>query len=149
MLTLRPRSPREGRLQRTPEIAFPQADVDENYLSLQKGCSSRKKKTGACAQDFGTHDLALIRRLRICSAEQIKKADFEVADLTEFSARARTLPARLHFDPWGGLRKAIGIVVRTAAGGASANLWFMRAPNVFARVRIQTRSSSRIGFCHQ
>jgi len=81
LLTLRP-SIRlvKGAYNEPPEIAFPRKqDVDENYFTLAKEMLIAKKENRCVRAAFGTHDLALIRRLTgFASAEQIKKADFEV-----------------------------------------------------------------------
>jgi len=81
LLTLRP-SIRlvKGAYNEPPEIAFPcKQDVDENYFALAKEMLIAKKGNRCVRAAFGTHDLALIRRLSdFASAEQIKKSDFEV-----------------------------------------------------------------------
>ena len=81
LLTLRP-SIRlvKGAYNEPPDIAFPRKqDVDENYFALAKEMLIAKKGNRCVRAAFGTHDLALIRRLSdFASAEQIKKSDFEV-----------------------------------------------------------------------
>src|SRR5882762_11261522 len=70
----------KGAYNEPPEIAFPcKQDVDENYFALAKEMLIAKKGNRCVRAAFGTHDLPLIRRLSdFASAEQIKKADFEV-----------------------------------------------------------------------
>jgi len=62
------------------EIAFPRKqDVDDNYFALAKEMLIAKKGNRCVRAAFGTHDLALIRRLSdFASAERIDKPDFEV-----------------------------------------------------------------------
>ena len=81
LLSLRP-SVRlvKGAYNEPREIAFPRkGDVDENYFELGKQMLKAKKE-GRCARAaFGTHDVALIRRLsEFASAEGFSKKDFEV-----------------------------------------------------------------------
>ncbi len=70
----------KGAYNESAEIAFPRKqDVDENYFALAKEILIAKKESRCVRAAFGTHDLALIRRLsNFASTEQIKKADFEV-----------------------------------------------------------------------
>ena len=70
----------KGAYKEPPEIAFPRKqDVDESYFDLGKQML-HAKKTGSCVRAaFGTHDVALIRRLAdAATAEGFTKKDFEV-----------------------------------------------------------------------
>jgi proline dehydrogenase len=62
------------------EIAFPlKKDVDENYFELAKLMLQAKKENRCVRAAFGTHDVALIRRLSDFSSQQkLAKADLEV-----------------------------------------------------------------------
>jgi proline dehydrogenase len=136
LLTLRP-SIRlvKGAYNEPPEIAFPRKqDVDENYLTLAKEMLIAKKENRCVRAAFGTHDLALIRRLSdFASAEQIKKADFEVqmlygiqrAEQERLASEGCTSIVLVAYGsywyPW---------FVRRLAE-RPANLWFM-VRNVFA-----------------
>src|SRR6266481_2055251 len=137
LLTLRP-SIRlvKGAYNEPPEISFPRKrDVDENYFVLAKEMLIAKKGNRCVRAAFGTHDLALIRRLSdFASAEQIKKADFEVqmlygiqrAEQERLANEGRTSIVLVAYGsywyPW---------FVRRLAE-RPANLWFM-VRNVFAR----------------
>ncbi len=137
LLTLRP-SIRlvKGAYNEPPDIAFPRKrDVDENYFALAKEMLIAKKGNRCVRAAFGTHDLALIRRLSdFASAEQIKKADFEVqmlygiqrAEQERLANEGRTSIVLVAYGsywyPW---------FVRRLAE-RPANLWFM-VRNVFAR----------------
>src|ERR1700694_1138060 len=70
----------KGAYNEPPEIAFPRKqDVDENYFALGKEMLRAKKENRCGRAAFGTHDVALIRRLsEFASAEGFRKADFEV-----------------------------------------------------------------------
>src|SRR5436190_1666971 len=70
----------KGAYNEPPEIAFPRKqDVDENYFELGKQLLRAKKENGCVRAAFGTHDVALIRRLADCaSAEDFAKREFEV-----------------------------------------------------------------------
>jgi proline dehydrogenase len=70
----------KGAYNEPPEIAFPRKqDVDDNYFALAKEMLIAKKGNRCVRAAFGTHDLALIRRLSdFASAEKIDKPDFEV-----------------------------------------------------------------------
>jgi proline dehydrogenase len=70
----------KGAYNELPEIAFPcKQDVDENYFELGKQMLRAKKENRCVRAAFGTHDVALIRRLADCaSAEGFAKKDFEV-----------------------------------------------------------------------
>ena len=136
LLTLRP-SIRlvKGAYNEPPEIAFPRKqDVDENYFALAKELLVAKKGNRCVRAAFGTHDLALIRRLsEFASAEQIKKADFEVQMLYGIQRAEQERLANegctsivlvaygSYWYPW---------FVRRLAE-RPANLWFM-VRNVFA-----------------
>ena len=137
LLTLRP-SIRlvKGAYNEPPDIAFPRKrDVDENYFALAKEMLIAKKGNRCVRAAFGTHDLALIRRLSdFASAEQIKKADFEVqmlygiqrAEQERLANEGRTSIVLVAYGsywyPW---------FVRRLAE-RPANLWFM-VRNAFAR----------------
>jgi proline dehydrogenase len=70
----------KGAYNEPPEIAFPRKqDVDENYFELGKQMLRAKKENCCVRAAFGTHDVALIRRLAdFASAEGFGKRDFEV-----------------------------------------------------------------------
>src|SRR5260370_4235814 len=70
----------KGAYNEPPEIAFPRkGDVDENYFTLGKEMLKAKKENRCTRAAFGTHDIALIRRLsEHASAEGFSKRDFEV-----------------------------------------------------------------------
>src|SRR5882762_8664599 len=136
LLTLRP-SIRlvKGTYNESVEIAFPRKqDVDENYFALAKEMLIAKKENRCVRAAFGTHDLGLIRRLsEFASAEQIKKADFEVqmlygiqrAEQERLASEGCTSIVLVAYGsywyPW---------FVRRLAE-RPANLWFM-VRNVFA-----------------
>ena len=70
----------KGAYKEPPEIAFPKkADVDENYFVLAQELL-RAQSAGECARAaFGTHDVALIRRLAdFVSQQGYAKTSFEV-----------------------------------------------------------------------
>ena len=136
LLTLRP-SIRlvKGAYNESVEIAFPRKqDVDENYFALAKEMLIAKKENRCVRAAFGTHDLGLIRRLsEFASAQQIKKADFEVQMLYGIQRAEQERLANegctsivlvaygSYWYPW---------FVRRLAE-RPANLWFM-VRNVFA-----------------
>lgn len=136
LLTLRP-SIRlvKGAYDESTEIAFPRKqDVDANYFALAKEMLIAKKGNRCIRAAFGTHDLALIQRLSdFASAEQIKKADFEVQMLYGIQRAEQERLANegctsmvlvaygSYWYPW---------FVRRLAE-RPANLWFM-VRNVFA-----------------
>jgi|ERR1700674_327287 len=136
LLTLRP-SIRlvKGAYNEPPEIAFPRKkDVDDNYFVLAKEILIAKKENRCIRAAFGTHDVALIQRLSgYASAEQIKKADFEVQMLYGIQRETQERLANAgctsivlvaygsYWYPW---------FVRRLAE-RPANLWFM-VRNVFA-----------------
>ncbi|OLC84370.1 MAG: hypothetical protein AUH66_00985 [Acidobacteria bacterium 13_1_40CM_4_57_6] len=70
----------KGAYNEPPEIAFPRKqDVDENYFELGKQMLEAKKENCCVRAAFGTHDVALIRRLAdFASGEGLAKKDFEV-----------------------------------------------------------------------
>jgi proline dehydrogenase len=70
----------KGAYNEPPEIAFPRKqDVDENYFELGKQMLRTKKINSCVRAAFGTHDVALIRRLAdFATAEGFAKKDFEV-----------------------------------------------------------------------
>src|SRR5712691_8052273 len=125
----------KGAYNEPPEIAFPRkGDVDENYFALAKEMLIAKKGNRCVRAAFGTHDLALIGRLSdFASAEQIKKADFEVQMLYGIQRAEQERLANegctsmvlvaygSYWYPW---------FVRRLAE-RPANLWFM-VRNVFA-----------------
>jgi proline dehydrogenase len=54
----------KGAYSEPPEIAFPQKlDVDENYFALAKEMIAAKKRYPGARAAFGTHDIALLRRI--------------------------------------------------------------------------------------
>ena len=70
----------KGAYNEPPEIAFPRKqDVDENYFELGKQMLEAKKENCCVRAAFGTHDVALMRRLAdFASGEGLAKKDFEV-----------------------------------------------------------------------
>jgi proline dehydrogenase len=136
LLTMRP-SIRlvKGAYNESTEIAFPRKqDVDANYFALAKEMLIAKKGNRCVRAAFGTHDLAMIRRLSdFASAQQIKKADFEVQMLYGIQRAEQERLANegctsmvlvaygTYWYPW---------FVRRLAE-RPANLWFM-VRNVFA-----------------
>jgi proline dehydrogenase len=70
----------KGAYNEPPEIAFPhKADVDEDYFALGKEMLRAKKEKLCVRAAFGTHDVAMIRRLSEHAAKEgFSKADFEV-----------------------------------------------------------------------
>ncbi len=126
----------KGAYNEPPEIAFPRKqDVDENYFELGKQMLRAKKKNRCVRAAFGTHDVALIRRLAdFASAEGFAKKDFEVqmlygiqrAEQEHLASEGCTSIVLVAYGsywyPW---------FVRRLAE-RPANLWFMLR-NVFAR----------------
>jgi proline dehydrogenase len=125
----------KGAYNEPPAIAFPRKqDVDKSYFELGRQMLRAKKENRCVRAAFGTHDVALIRRLAECaSAEGFAKEDFEVQMLYGIQ---RTEQERLagegcasivliaygsYWYPW---------FVRRLAE-RPANLWFM-VRNVFA-----------------
>jgi proline dehydrogenase len=70
----------KGAYNEPPQIAFPRKlDVDESYFELGKQMLNAKKQNRCARAAFGTHDVALIRRLsEYASSEGFSKKDFEV-----------------------------------------------------------------------
>lgn len=125
----------KGAYNEPPEIAFPKkVDVDENYFTLAKEMLRGKKEKHCVRAAFGTHDVALIRRLAdFALVEGFPKADLEVQMLFGIQrAEQERLAAEgcssivlvaygTYWYPW---------FVRRLAE-RPANLWFM-VRNVFA-----------------
>jgi proline dehydrogenase len=125
----------KGAYNEPPEVAFPRKqDVDENYFALAKEMLIAKKENRCVRAAFGTHDLALIRRLsEFASMEGLAKAGLEIQMLygiqraeQERLANAGCTSIVLvsygsYWYPW---------FVRRLAE-RPANLWFMLR-NVFA-----------------
>src|SRR3989441_111352 len=125
----------KGAYNEPPEIAFPRkGDVDENYFALGKKMLKAKKENRCVRAAFGTHDIALIRRLsEHASAEGFSKRDFEVQMLYGIQRAEQERLANegctsivlvaygSYWYPW---------FVRRLAE-RPANLWFM-VRNVFA-----------------
>ena len=125
----------KGAYKEPPEIAFPRkADVDENYFVLAQDLL-RAQSAGGCARAaFGTHDVALIRRLaRFLGQQGYGKPSFEVQMLYGIQRAEQERLARegyrsivlvaygSYWYPW---------FVRRLAE-RPANLWFMLR-NVFS-----------------
>jgi proline dehydrogenase len=70
----------KGAYMEPPEVAFARKqDVDENYFELGKQMLLAKKMNSCVRAAFGTHDMALIRRLAdFALAEGFDRRDFEV-----------------------------------------------------------------------
>jgi proline dehydrogenase len=125
----------KGAYNEPPEIAFPRKqDVDENYFEIGKQMLRAKKVNSCVRAAFGTHDVALIRRLAgVASAEGFAKEDFEVQMLygiqraeqerlaSEGCSSIVLVAYGSYWYPW---------FVRRLAE-RPANLWFM-VRNVFA-----------------
>jgi len=125
----------KGAYNEPPEIAFPHKhDVDESYFVLGRQMLRAKKENRCVRAAFGTHDVALIRRLADCaSAEDFAKRDFEVQMLYGIQRAEQERLANegctsivlvaygIYWYPW---------FVRRLAE-RPANLWFM-VRNVFA-----------------
>jgi len=125
----------KGAYNEPPEIAFSRKrDVDENYFALGKEMLKAKKENRCVRAAFGTHDIALIRRLsEHASAEGFSKQDFEVQMLYGIQRAEQERLANegctsivlvaygSYWYPW---------FVRRLAE-RPANLWFM-VRNVFA-----------------
>jgi proline dehydrogenase len=125
----------KGAYNELSEIAFPgRRDVDESYFELGKQMLKAKKENHYVRAAFGTHDVALIRRLAdFASAEGFAKKDFEVqmlygiqrAEQERLAGEGYTSIVLVaygsHWYPW---------FVRRLAE-RPANLWFM-VRNVFA-----------------
>jgi proline dehydrogenase len=125
----------KGAYNEPPEIAFPdKKDVDDNYFELAQQMLRAKKENSCVRAAFGTHDVALIRRLAdFASAEGFAKRDFEVQMLYGIQRAEQERLANdgctsivlvaygTYWYPW---------FVRRLAE-RPANLWFM-VRNVFA-----------------
>jgi proline dehydrogenase len=125
----------KGAYREPPEIAFPRKqDVDENYFELGKQMLRAKKENCCVRAAFGTHDVALMRRLAdFASREGFGKRDFEVqmlygiqrAEQERLASEGCTSMVLVAYGsywyPW---------FVRRLAE-RPANLWFM-VRNVFA-----------------
>jgi proline dehydrogenase len=125
----------KGAYNEPPEIALPRKqDVDENYFDLGKKMLCAKKANSCLRAAFGTHDVALIRRLAdFASAEGFAKEEFEVQMLygiqraeqerlaSEGCSSIVLVAYGSYWYPW---------FVRRLAE-RPANLWFM-VRNVFA-----------------
>jgi proline dehydrogenase len=70
----------KGAYNEPPEIAFPRKkDVDKNYFELAKQLLRGRKENRCLRAAFGTHDVALIRRLSgFAHSEGLSMADLEV-----------------------------------------------------------------------
>jgi proline dehydrogenase len=125
----------KGAYKEPESLAFPKkADVDENYFALAQEML-RARTAGECARvAFGTHDVALIRRLAEYVAQQkLPKSELEVQMLYGIQRAEQERLARegcrsivlvaygTYWYPW---------FVRRLAE-RPANLWFMLR-NVFA-----------------
>jgi proline dehydrogenase len=125
----------KGAYNEPPEIAFPRkVDVDESYFHLGKEMLLAKKENRCVRPAFGTHDVAMIRRLsEFAAKEGFSKADFEVQMLygiqraeqerlaNEGNTSIVLVAYGSYWYPW---------FVRRLAE-RPANLWFMLR-NVFA-----------------
>jgi proline dehydrogenase len=125
----------KGAYNEPAEVAFPRKqDVDENYFALAGSMLAAKKENRCVRAAFGTHDLALIRRLsELASTLGLAKADFEVqmlygiqrAEQERLASEGCTSMVLVAYGtywyPW---------FVRRLAE-RPANLWFM-VRNVFA-----------------
>jgi proline dehydrogenase len=125
----------KGAYMEPPEIAFARKeDVDKSYFELGKQMLRTKKENRCVRAAFGTHDVALIRRLAdFAFAEGFDKSDFEVQMLYGIQRAEQERLARegctsivlvaygSYWYPW---------FVRRLAE-RPANLWFMLR-NVFA-----------------
>lgn len=125
----------KGAYKEPPETAFPKkADVDENYLVLARELLRAQSAGEAARAAFGTHDVALIRRLADFAGQQgYAKSSLEVQMLFGIKRAEQERLARegyrsivlvaygSYWYPW---------FVRRLAE-RPANLWFMLR-NVFA-----------------
>ena len=125
----------KGAYDEPPEIAFARKqDVDESYFELGKQVLRAKKENRCVRAAFGTHDVALMRRLAdFAAAEGFGKKDFEVqmlygiqrAEQERLASEGCTSIVLVAYGsywyPW---------FVRRLAE-RPANLWFM-VRNVFA-----------------
>jgi len=126
----------KGAYKEPPKLAFPRKqDVDENFFALAQEML-RAKARGQCLRAaFGTHDVALIRRISdFAASENVTKADMEVQMLYGIQ---REEQERLANEGW---RSNVLIVYGTywyawfvrRLAERPANLWFILR-NVFAR----------------
>jgi len=102
----------KGAYDEPPEIAFPRKqDVDENYFVLGKEMLRAKKENRCGRAAFGTHDVALIRRLsEFASTEGFRRADFEVQMLYGIQRVEQSVSPMRAALPWClSLTAAIGI----------------------------------------
>jgi proline dehydrogenase len=125
----------KGAYNEPPEIAYPRkVEVDESYFSLAKEMLLAKRENRCVRPAFGTHDVAMIRRLsEFASEEGFSKSDFEVqmlygiqrAEQERLASEGYTSIVLVAYGnywyPW---------FVRRLAE-RPANLWFMLR-NVFA-----------------
>jgi proline dehydrogenase len=125
----------KGAYNEPPRVAFAgKADVDQNYFDLAQAMLQAQKDAACLRAAFGTHDLALVRRLADCAtALGIPKPDFEVQMLYGIQRAEQERLARegsrcvvlvaygTFWYPW---------FVRRLAE-RPANLWFM-VRNLFA-----------------
>jgi proline dehydrogenase len=125
----------KGAYKEPPEIAFPKKlDVDENYFQLASEMLSAQAAGRCLRAAFGTHDVALIRRLADYAAKcGCAKNDFEVQMLYGIQREEQERLAREGYRS--GVLVAYGTYwypwfVRRLAE-RPANLWFMLR-NVFA-----------------
>jgi proline dehydrogenase len=125
----------KGAYNEPPEIAFPQKqDVDENYFALAQEMLRAKAEKRCARAAFGTHDLALIRRItEFAAREGFSKDDLEVQMLFGIQ---RNEQQRLAHE---GYRSIVLVAYGTywypwfmrRLAERPANLWFM-IRNVFA-----------------
>ena len=125
----------KGAYDEPPQVAFAsKAEVDENYYALA-GEMLRAQKNGTCLRAaFGTHDVALIRRLAEFAASlEIPTQDFEVQMLYGIQRSEQERLARE------GCRSVVLVAYGTfwypwfvrRLAERPANLWFMLR-NLFA-----------------
>ncbi|HUL34818.1 MAG TPA: proline dehydrogenase family protein [Candidatus Eisenbacteria bacterium] len=125
----------KGAYKEPPDVAFPKkADVDENYFAVGQTMMAAQS-AGACVRAaFGTHDVALIRRLAEQAARSgVAKHDFEIQMLYGIQREEQERLAR------DGYRSAVLVAYGTywfpwfvrRLAERPANLWFM-ARNLFA-----------------
>ena len=125
----------KGAYKEPPEIAFPKKqDVDESYFTLAQSMMAAQMAGQCVRAAFGTHDVALIRRLADHAAKSgLAKKDFEVQMLYGIQREEQERLARE------GYRSAVLVAYGTywfpwfvrRLAERPANLWFM-ARNLFA-----------------
>lgn len=125
----------KGAYKEPPEIAFPKKqDVDENYFTLALAMMAAQLAGQCVRAAFGTHDVALIRRLAEQAAKiGLAKKDFEVQMLFGIQREEQDRLARE------GYRSAVLVAYGTywfpwfvrRLAERPANLWFI-ARNLFA-----------------